>query len=854
MNYPQLFAQAWEVLMLGWMHSWQVLTGIWYMFQSPTQAFFLNSIWWILSFSFLWAIFNQYFQSKNKLQFVNIPLLLATIFTVMPMVIFQQAKDIKHDIWLFFISIWIMYIVFELLKSDKIQSYKNKLLWFIWIKNKTLSSNILLFTIIWFVLGFTFTLKATSLLLILWIIWVIFFARFGLIALFGYISIFVSLFTAMWFWKFMNIIYTVENTIAINIFSIVTFIAWVWALIFCFLQNTKIVKNFIVKLIGLFIGMFIALSPWILFNISASDSISVSSMLSWKSERVEIDYEKIYNPEELAIRETKAKSYTLSATWTTANEDWGRYLWYQEWINNFIWLPFNLSMQANQAGEFTDITYLYFALLPLVLLFLPVRKRGFRFAVAGIFIFELLLFFVPGIQNIFQYIFSTISFPFWYLVLFIGFLVPFFILISWLKENQKSDIFKFNLVFSLIYVFLWTISAYWVVWYGIVMYFNLLLVIWYGLYYAMSFKETDSKESKQSTAVITVAISLIIWFYFIFSVVPHGFKNLQSAGYSEFKKWEVSSLEAPYLYNSGYLKILFETNIHPDKQEDFINTMVDEKILKYIDLLNKNNKENKKPEEYNFIDIYNIEELESTLRQMRNSPGMVKLHQELSNSLKNIYTGISHPSKDFKNTKNIYRIWTFLKYYISENHKRLLEDSLVIKFYSYILGWNPDETIQNMKDLWLEYFLVDLNAATIDNDPRKNLTTRYESLLRTFTSEKLELISSDSKCLLLAREQYLASDKTIENYNEYLLLAGVNYDSYDSEWNTITRNQKRVFCYNKVLTLIENWEVNTTNYSYLLDIQNYLIQNPSIAQSSEKLSSFIAQAIPHGYKVFFKIK
>jgi hypothetical protein len=48
--------------------------------------------------------------------------------------------------------------------------------------------------------------------------------------------------------------------------------------------------------------------------------------------------------------------------------------------------------------------------------------------------------------------------------------------------------------------------------------------------------------------------------------------------------------------------------------------------------------------------------------------------------------------------------------------------------------------------------LVDLNAATIDKDARHNLTTRFEKLLSTFRSDKLELVETDSICLKVALE------------------------------------------------------------------------------------------------------
>jgi hypothetical protein len=61
-----------------------------------------------------------------------------------------------------------------------------------------------------------------------------------------------------------------------------------------------------------------------------------------------------------------------------------------------------------------------------------------------------------------------------------------------------------------------------------------------------------------------------------------------------------------------------------------------------------------------------------------------------------------------------------------------------------------------------------LNAATIDKDERHNLTTRYEKLLSTFTSSKLELIETDSVCLKVALESFNQTEKTSEDLIKYL--------------------------------------------------------------------------------------
>ena len=96
------------------MMTWQVLTGIGFMFHSAPQAFFMNQIGGMLSVIVLVVAFGSLMKTKPTApaslskegndSFINLPLLGATIFYAMPMVIFQQAKDMKLDPGLFFVS------------------------------------------------------------------------------------------------------------------------------------------------------------------------------------------------------------------------------------------------------------------------------------------------------------------------------------------------------------------------------------------------------------------------------------------------------------------------------------------------------------------------------------------------------------------------------------------------------------------------------------------------------------------------------------------------------------------------------------------------------------------------------
>lgn len=142
------------------------------------------------------------------------------------------------------------------------------------------------------------------------------------------------------------------------------------------------------------------------------------------------------------------------------------------------------------------------------------------------------------------------------------------------------------------------------------------------------------------------------------------------------------------------------------------------------------------------------------------------MKESASEARNKLYSAILYPSKEERNQSTIYRIGTFLTYFISENRKRYIDDSLVQSFGQYVYDANPDVTVDRLKKLGMKYFLIDLNAATIDKDPRHDLTKRFENLLRTFKSDKLRLIKTDSLCLESA-----VDTKERQNDDEYMLLA-----------------------------------------------------------------------------------
>ncbi|EKE29793.1 MAG: hypothetical protein ACD_2C00097G0016 [uncultured bacterium (gcode 4)] len=866
MNFPQIMANSSAVLKWAWMLSWHLFTWIWFMFHSAPQAFFFNQVWWVLSLIVLMVVFSDLLDNWKK-KFIALPIILATMFYAMPMVIFQQAKDMKLDPGLFFISVIGIYLIYNLF---------SRYLWFsentnnndlnpgtasavssipetnpdkkindsvlkAW--NQTIFDNkdyLWYLFIAWAIVGFAFTIKVTTLMLILWILWVILYSMLGYSWFLWYFFIFIWVFSRFWLWEMMNISYPKDNISLVHYFWYANIALWLSILAYSFMKYKA--KSFISALLltAVFLWWVLApLAPWLTKNyLESKPNFSIWALLNWQSDGFVADLTKIYSKEEIKKIQDKTAQDAVSAKWQTQNEDFWRYFWYEDWLNNYLKLPWNLTLQKNQAWEYTEITYFFLALLPAILLFLPYKNIALSFWMLLPIVFWIEYFWNFALTQILVSTFAKLNLPGWYFYIIWLFLLVLAYFAYSLKNDKLSQLFKLNATFLTMYLLIFIVAAFWIVWYWIAMYFSFLLMIWIGASFIVEEKEDELENL--SHFFWSFMLMVIISIYFFMSTIPHGFNNLKQASFADYKAWLYNQEEWIFASHPDYFKVLANLNINDsDKYASDVMNSVTDPILKKIMVSNIW----EKPE---------IAKIESILREIRTSD-LIKLWLDsatanktkilAANKLNEIYKTVLYSPKDLKNDGKIYRIWTFLTYFIDNNRKRYYDDSLITNFDKYFYRENPDETVENMKKVWLKYLLVDLNAATIDKDPRHDLTRRFEELLQTFKSKKLELVQTDSLCLQMALD---------ENNADYLTYAWVNYESYTASWQTISRWQKQLQCYNHILELIRTDKISDTSYPYLKNLSDYF--KSSNVQDQNKALQIFQQYVNHGWLALFKIK
>ena len=149
------------------------------------------------------SILSIVLEQKDRKYLLSLPLLLAGIYYMMPMTIFQQAKDMKLDPALMMISVSSFGILWYALRSEL---EKHSFYYLIGLAGC--------------IAGVAFGIKFTTLILIIASLGLIAYNSLGIFGFSGFFFIFLSSFTAGNLWAKMNVWMPVENTGLIDTIAI----------------------------------------------------------------------------------------------------------------------------------------------------------------------------------------------------------------------------------------------------------------------------------------------------------------------------------------------------------------------------------------------------------------------------------------------------------------------------------------------------------------------------------------------------------------------------------------------------------------------------------------------------------
>lgn len=406
------------------------------------------------------------------------------------------------------------------------------------------------------------------------------------------------------------------------------------------------------------------------------------------------------------------------------------------------------------------------AFVPVSLLFLKTRKeKNFE----KIWKFGIIFFLILGLISIFailtenNYIknfLGNIDLPLGYGVLMI--LIGIFLTLAHLTLSQKNEYEKniLGIIFLLaLYGILFWISAFGVVWYGILIYFLMLLIIGFGVKNFNEYKIEENSQKIFYKKIFSYGFFALMGIYIFGSALLHSMNNLATASYNEYKFYTLSEKSSIFSYKSDYLKSLLELNVNnknsitegisqeilaTNLKENFQTEVIPENYSdpltlheyfqkkiqivgialhqkNYYQNLAENQKQEIKKntslsasEKRNYLQKLDSE-LPKTFAQI--DAKVTESRREiaiLDPIISKMYNKILSPSDENKNSHGIYRVGTFFAYFVNDNRKRFFEDSLITNFQTYFYDENPEIVADRLQKMGMNYLLIDLNAATID--------------------------------------------------------------------------------------------------------------------------------------------
>lgn len=844
MNFPRIMAINESILYGVGIFTWQLITGTgFFINQIAANAFYINQLWGILSVIIISCILSIIFELKDRKYILSLPILLAGIYYMMPMTIFQQAKDMKLD---------------PALMMASVSAFG--MLWYT-LREKYWKPNFYsLLLIVGTIVGIAFGMKLTTLMLIIASLALISYNILGICGFLGFFFIFLGIFTGGHLWSNMNVWMPNENTELIRNITIACSAIWLLSLgLSVITATTKKIKIWLISVL-IFIGWIaLGLSPWLIKNwleakvfTSEQKGTLISGLLWWYSSAWFNNYSAIYSSDEYAKKRKEQQSASITNDGKSQNEDFSRYFGQESGLNNYLKLPANLTFQKNQSGEFTDITFIFFAFLPAILLFVWGRIYGKRkwtkfiypsFIFLGI-IWMISYYFIGSTGSTITNYMNNINLPEGYLYIIgwiiISILVSHFFIEKTEEWNRIQDI----IVTVTIYGFLFLISAFGIVWYGVFVYFLFLALIGLASLAFTTFSDSDNDDVFSFKVTLSFIFFLFIFVYVIRSAFPHGWNNLISAWMNEYKYKKIDQNESIFTYRNDYITSIATLNLaNPDVVVKRAWSLAKSVAMKKI--LTPERLATLWASDLHQILLYFITQIESGK--------IVQDWKAIENDVKAIwnelYSSILSPKWDDINNKWIYRIGTFMTYLINKNQQRYLEDSLVFEFETFFYDPSPEKTIDRMKKVGLGYLLTDLNAATIDRDPRRVLTSRFEHLLLTMRAKNLRLVDTDNLCLRIALDEYKAW--LLQTDIEFIDIAWTNYESFRGpDMKVMYRNEKQNKCATYAINLINESSKNKKSlYSYLVPLRDELLA----AKTQAEQQAIISRAFGQSYFALFEI-
>ena len=407
----------------------------------------------------------------------------------------------------------------------------------------------------------------------------------------------------------------------------------------------------------------------------------------------------------------------------TKREEIQRYFGYEILLYRYLSVPYDVSVQANQTGNFVEIGFLLIIFIPLVLLILFMRKPVYYW----LFLLYLIFLWIISTSNSWMFSHQKAKIdttP--------ENLTQYFQEVSFQREPLDIITGKIHLVSQTLYKpfkFIGEIVS------GNEDYITYpILFLFFVLMSIGIVRMTENLTHKLKLFIALTWLYYFYWTTFGGGIIWYGYILILLLYILLIKLFELVKQQNAFLY-----KLLYPA---------FIGVAVFWIAMASVDRIS-----NIQPN----VTADNLGKGIFNAVFFDYACGKIDKNEAIAKMYPNSGDAIARMNSDKDNY--IWRVGTSMTYFIENNNERIVMDNQLGLFHPLNFTYpDKEELVEVMKASNFKYLIVDLQTATIDITPNKTLTKKYNNLI--------EFVTNNPKAKLIGTDRILAriSNGKQENY------------------------------------------------------------------------------------------
>lgn len=372
MNTANLISEYQGLPAGGQAFNWSVIMSLGkLLFGSTSVSILLSHLAGLFCLAAVYQIARTFVSAANALT-------ASALFYVAPIMTFHNYIDEKVDLGFLFISLSSVLFLLEFFRNSYTSSEQST-------PFKLGKVSFLLYILFGIYLGwltgFAFGIKYTALFNGIALLACLFYLKGGRYAFFGSLFTAFSLVFFLGIYQFGNLDLERSSSLLIAGMLIIPGLLLLW---WAFRDHPKRIMQPMALILAIAVAAGISFAPWGIKHYSENKSLSVLNLLEGKSPQPGIKVKAKYRKKNTSSTNdpfdpwtaSKEKALGTEAAKTTKREELQRYQGFENGLPLFLSLPYDLTMNTNIPGQsYLDIGFLCLLLLPLIFISMQPKNR-----------------------------------------------------------------------------------------------------------------------------------------------------------------------------------------------------------------------------------------------------------------------------------------------------------------------------------------------------------------------------------------------------------------------------------------------------------------------------------------------